>query len=340
MTSATAVSLDEPCADIVGLAALLKASADPLRLEVLKVLERDSFGVLELAAIFDVRQPSMSHHLKVLAAAGLLARRREGNAIFYRRHHRAPCEQWHELWQALMETVDSLALRDALAGRIADIQAERSQSARRFFADNAERLRANQDLIAEYDQYGPAVSDLLDAIELPGSALAVEIGPGAGEFLLELTRRFERVVAVDTAREMLEKARVLTADAGAANIDFIHGDTTAAEAAANDADCIVVNMVLHHNPSPAAIIGDAGNLLKPGGTLLVTDLCRHDQDWVRQACGDLWLGFDPEDIAHWAARCGLTEGRSLYLALRNGFGLQVRQFIKTVGSSPGQPETD
>ncbi|NER61952.1 winged helix-turn-helix transcriptional regulator, partial [Pseudomonas sp. MAFF212428] len=49
------------------LAALCKASGDPLRLKVLRALASDSFGVLELAQIFAVGQSGMSHHLKVLA---------------------------------------------------------------------------------------------------------------------------------------------------------------------------------------------------------------------------------------------------------------------------------
>ena len=67
------------------LAALCKAGGDPLRLNVLRALANDSFGVLELAQIFGIGQSGMSHHLKVLAQAELVATRREGNAIFYRR---------------------------------------------------------------------------------------------------------------------------------------------------------------------------------------------------------------------------------------------------------------
>ena len=72
----------DPCDE---LAALCKAGGDPLRLNVLRALSNDSFGVLELAQIFAIGQSGMSHHLKVLALAGLVATRREGNAIFYRR---------------------------------------------------------------------------------------------------------------------------------------------------------------------------------------------------------------------------------------------------------------
>ncbi|KFJ92302.1 hypothetical protein JF55_09160, partial [Pseudomonas sp. 1-7] len=62
----------DPCDE---LAALCKAGGDPLRLNVLRTLSNDSFGVLELAQIFAIGQSGMSHHLKVLAQAGLVATR-------------------------------------------------------------------------------------------------------------------------------------------------------------------------------------------------------------------------------------------------------------------------
>ena len=50
-----------------------------------RVLAQDSFSVSELCTIFDLRQSALSHHLKILIDAGLLNRRKEGTAIFYRR---------------------------------------------------------------------------------------------------------------------------------------------------------------------------------------------------------------------------------------------------------------
>ena len=65
---------------------------------------------------------------------------------------------------------------------------------------------------------------------------------------------------------------------------------------------------------------------EPGGVVLVTDLCHHDQGWARENCGDLWLGFDPQALAEWAQAAGLLEIASVYLAQRNGFQVQVRLF--------------
>jgi hypothetical protein len=60
--------------------------------------------------------------------------------------------------------------------------------------------------------------------------------------------------------------------------------------------------------------------------LLLIDLSHHDQDWVREACGDLWLGFDSRELDDWAQQAGLLIAQSMYLGLRNGFQVQMRVF--------------
>ena len=137
------------------LAALCKASGDPRRLQVLRVLRHDSLGVLELCSIFDMRQPAMSHHLKVLASAGLVTSRREGNTIFYRR---APLSQHRALTalqNSLFLAVDQLLLPAPVVQRLALLHAQRAQSSQQFFQQNADKFRAQQDLIASpfFDLY-------------------------------------------------------------------------------------------------------------------------------------------------------------------------------------------
>lgn len=308
------------------LAALLKASGDPLRLEILRVLDKRSFGVQELCSIFGMRQPAMSHHLKVLAQVDLVASRREGNSIFYRRHHQSPAPAWQDLWQNLMMAVDKLPLRTIVIDRITRVNQERAHSSQQFFEENASRFRAQQELIAIYQQYAEPMLELLDSVTMPSRQLALEIGPGEGAFLRELATRFEKVVALDISDTMLALARERCH--GLDNVDFMLGDTGPARTAKLRPDCIVANMVLHHTPSPAEMIADMAELLGPGGSLFLTELCRHDQGWARDACGDVWLGFDPEDISHWAEDAGLQDGQHLYFAQRNGFSVQLRQFTR------------
>ena len=74
-----------PQAEAVSLPALLSAAGDNLRLQILRTLAQDSYGVSELCEIFSVRQSALSHHLKILIEAGLLKRKKEGTTTFYRR---------------------------------------------------------------------------------------------------------------------------------------------------------------------------------------------------------------------------------------------------------------
>ena len=309
------------------LAAFCKAAGDPLRLEILRVLQHNAYGVLELSQLLKVKQSGMSHHLKVLASAGLVATRREGNTIFYRRAPQPIEPLLQDLHRNLFATVDLIKLSSELQQRIRATNQERTKASRDFFEKNADRFHANQDLIASFTQYGEIITEFLDTSSVTKETV-LEVGPGEGDFLPGLAQRFKWVIALDTSDEMLYRSRSITKDHQLNNVRFVHGDTAIALEQQLTADCITLNMVLHHTPDPAQIFDDLAQLLKPGGVLLITELCHHDQSWARESCGDLWLGFEPEDLSNWAATAGLEEGESLYLAQRNGFQIQLRQFFK------------
>ncbi len=313
--------------DAFELAQLLKAAGDPLRLEILRALATDSFGVLELSHVFDIKQSGMSHHLKVLAKAGLVSTRREGNSIFYRRNYPEIGDDDSSLVRELFKSVDKMALDQQTHQRIAEINKQRAEASKTFFTDhNPRKFREQQDLIAAFEVYGPQISELLEKVHFTSRQKALEIGPGEGEFLPALSTRFEQVVAVDNSQTMLQKARSFCTEKKLGNVQFIHDDTGYCLNHPGQFDCIAINMVLHHTPSPARIFADVSQALAENGHLIVCELCDHDQDWARDACGDVWLGFDPADLAHWAGENNLTETQSSYFALRNGFQIQIRQF--------------
>jgi DNA-binding transcriptional ArsR family regulator len=64
---------------------VLKALADPTRLEILRLLRGGEKTAGELAEHFEKRlsKPSMSHHFAVLRSADLITGRREGQQIYY-----------------------------------------------------------------------------------------------------------------------------------------------------------------------------------------------------------------------------------------------------------------
>src|SRR4029078_3127862 len=69
------------------IAPLLKALADPVRLRLLSLVASHADGeacVCDLNDAFELSQPTISHHLKVLHEAGLLTRSKRGVWVYYR----------------------------------------------------------------------------------------------------------------------------------------------------------------------------------------------------------------------------------------------------------------
>lgn len=69
------------------IAPLVKAIADPVRLRLLSLVASHADGeacVCDLNDAFDLSQPTISHHLKLLHEAGLLDREKRGVWVYYR----------------------------------------------------------------------------------------------------------------------------------------------------------------------------------------------------------------------------------------------------------------
>lgn len=312
------------------LVSLAKAVGDRLRAEILRVLHQDSFAVGELCEVFDVPQPALSHHLKILHQAGLVARRREGNSIFYRRA--VPSDTA----AALLAGMDAEPLPEPLRARIEGIHAQRNERSARFFEENAAEISTHQAEICEAATYLDAVLEMIDAAIERGARTGhvLEVGPGSGTLLSQLAGRFERATGIDNSRSMLDAAA--EALKSVPGINLRHEDFMSLPATAT-CDALVAAMVVHHQASPARFFRQAASLLKPGGSLLVAELCRHDQEWAQNACGDQWLGFEPEELTAWAERAGLSLGGSQYLAQKNGFRLQVHRFLLRQKDDPTKP---
>jgi ubiquinone/menaquinone biosynthesis C-methylase UbiE len=292
------------------------------------VLRGESYGVQELTSAFDMIQSRMSHHLKVLATAGLVATRREGTFIFYRRPLIAAEDPHRATLENLFQSIDQLEIPEELQTRLAVVREERDRQSQQFFDRHANRFQERQNQIVTFSQYEASLDELLGALALPESATVLEVGPGTGELLVKLHERYTGVHALDSSEEMLARTRAAMEQRGLTGIHYHFGTLERAEELGLCPQLIVLNMVLHHMASPAAAFKRCAAFLAVGGSLLVADLNPHTQSWVRELCGDLWLGFEREDLTNWAAEAGLTEGQSVYLGLKNGFGVQMRLFKK------------
>ena len=304
------------------LSMLFKAVGDVLRLQILRLLAHDSYSVSELCEIFSLRQSALSHHLKILVQANLLARKKEGTAIFYRRALSEGKDA--RLRNMILEEIDQETLLPAVQSGIRRVQHQREFNSVEFFRGHIQLFREQQELIAPWKDYSDFTLQLLERSH-PGTVNSiVEIGVGEGWLLPELRKKSISVVALDLSRTMLDRAK---AYAGCPKgVRFVEGGTDILVREGLKTEVVVANMVLHHTPDPQSVIHDTAKLLVGGGSLIVSELCAHDQAWAREYCGDLWLGFAAEQLQGWAYEAGLRVTANVFLAQRNGFQIQIHLF--------------
>jgi DNA-binding transcriptional ArsR family regulator len=95
--------------------AVLRALADPQRRQILRLVRTGELPAGEIASHFDASQQAVSHHLQVLARAGLLRERREGVRRLYALdpHGLDPVrEVLSDLWPAALQRLKQVVEAD------------------------------------------------------------------------------------------------------------------------------------------------------------------------------------------------------------------------------------
>ena len=124
------------------LLAALRAVAEPTRLRLVVLCARGELTVSELTEILGQSQPRVSRHLKLLCAAGLLDRFREGSWAFYRLRQSSPVGALaRQLVQACSDVDPTIALD---LQRLGAIKRQRADVASAYFRENA-AARVNLD---------------------------------------------------------------------------------------------------------------------------------------------------------------------------------------------------
>lgn len=262
--------------------------AEPTRLRLLRILEREELSVLDLCEVLALPQSTVSRHLKALAERGWLASRRSGTQSLYR---------WAEeidpgarrLWLLARSETDAWPVLRQDAGRLSAVKSRRD-GARRFFAGAAgawDRLRA--------EVYGHRVADEALLALLPAEWIVADLGCGTGALAAELAPRVRKVVAVDQSAEMLRAARKRLARLD--NVEIREARLEALPLPDASCDAALAVLVLAYLPEPEAALGEAARVLRPGGRLVVVEAARHGDDALRRRMGQLSPGFDPGALA-------------------------------------------
>ena len=286
--------------DALPLADRFQALADPTRLRILALLRIMELSVGELAQILGQSQPRVSRHLKILADAAVLDRRKEGSWVFLALSEPQRTEPLFALIDAWSDD-STRSLFAADAGRTEGIRADRAEAATRYFTAHAEVWDQIRSLHVAESEVERAIGRALGRRAL---GRLVDVGTGTGRMIELFGPRASQAVGIDRSSEMLRLARVKLEEAGIAS-SLRQGDMYALPLADESADSVIIHQVLHYAHSPASAIAEAARVLASGGTLLVVDFAAHDREELRSTDAHIRLGFDDEVMAGWFAAAGL-----------------------------------
>lgn len=277
----------------------LSLLAEPVRVRLLRLLEREELGVGELSAIVQLPQSTVSRHLKALGQAGLVARRAEGTATWVRMAKDALAPEIVALWDLVRDAAAEGATPAQDLERMERVVAQRRLDSQAFFGRVATQW---SELRSEL--FGSAFT-LPALLSLVSPQLRVaDLGCGTGEALVELAPVVARLIGVDQAEAMLEAAAARVA--GAENVELRRGDLEALPLADGEIDAALCMLVLHHVADLPRAFAEIARALRPGGMLVVIDMVAHDRVAWRHTMGHAHLGFAEETLVGLAAASGMS----------------------------------
>jgi ArsR family transcriptional regulator len=272
---------------------------DVSRLRMLVLLEREELSVGELARILQLPQSTVSRHLKILSEAGWLARRTEGTAGFYRLVRDDLDDHAAELWTLAKTRAEHAPQYERDMARLAQILAGRSTDTHSFFGRvGGEWDRMRRELFGDRFTW-QALLGLL-----PADWRVADIGCATGNVSAILAPHVREVVAVDIVKTMLDAARKRLK--GHKNVRFVKADLVDLPLEDASVDAAVCVLVLHHIDEPQRVVAEMQRIVKPGGPVLVVDMCPHEHESYRHTMGHVHLGFFEREMRAMAKQAGFA----------------------------------
>jgi ubiquinone/menaquinone biosynthesis C-methylase UbiE len=135
---------------------------------------------------------------------------------------------------------------------------------------------------------------------------AADIGAGSGFLTEALIAAGASVIAIDQSPAMLD---IMRQKFGDAPVEYRVGTSEALPLEDGSVLHALANMFLHHVECPPDAIREMARTLKPGGTLVITDLDAHNFTFLVTEHHDRWMGFQREDVRRWFEAAGLENVR-------------------------------
>jgi ubiquinone/menaquinone biosynthesis C-methylase UbiE/DNA-binding HxlR family transcriptional regulator len=275
----------------------LRLLADPNRVRIVLLLEREELSVAELQEILAMGQSTISTHLSQLKQAGIVEDRRTGKNILYSLKpfgNGTQAQVLDVLKHAVKEIPEAGEDRDAL--RLA--LRRRQDKVRSYFDELAGKF--GRQYVPGRSWQGLAETFLL----LMPPLVIADLGAGEGTVSQLLARRAKKVIAVDNSEKMVEFGSSLARAHGVKNLEYRRGDLEELPVKKGEADVAFFSQSLHHAQHPARALAEAFRIVKPGGRVIILDLLKHHFEEARALYADVWLGFSEVELRRMMSDAG------------------------------------
>jgi ubiquinone/menaquinone biosynthesis C-methylase UbiE/predicted transcriptional regulator len=281
----------------------LRLLADPSRVRMVLLLEREELSVAELQEVLAMGQSTISTHLAQLKQAGIVEDRRTGKNILYRLAldnnafgNGTQQQVLDVLRQAVKEIPEAAEDRDAL--RLA--LKRRQDKVRSYFDELAGKF--GRQYVPGRSWQGLAETFLM----LMPPLVIADLGAGEGTVSQLLARRAKKVIAVDNSEKMVEFGSRLARNHRVKNLEYRLGDLEDLPIKKGEADVAFFSQSLHHAQHPAQALAEAFRIVKPGGRVIILDLLKHHFEEARALYADVWLGFSEVELRRMLREAGFT----------------------------------
>jgi SAM-dependent methyltransferase len=316
-------------------AVLFRLLGDEARLRILRLLDAERLNVSELTSILGLAQSGVSRHLGLLKDAGLVEERRDGGYTFFRLAEtlRTGSNGFGPVWPLLRSQFATAAATPeghADDARLEEVRRVRKENFDEDFEQHGAATERRQIVPGRsWAAWARALGHLLPPIEI------ADLGCGEGYLTIEAARFARRVVAIDRSDAVLDRAREAAGRRRLTNIDWKRGEIEHLPLEDASVDVALLSQALHHAADPAQAVAEAARIVRPGGRVLVLDLRRHDEQWVRDRLGDKWLGFDDAELTRLLTGAGLTDIKVTVGARRprDPFTVLIASGAKTAGGA-------
>lgn len=278
----------------------LRALADPTRLRIIALLEKNELSVNELQEITRMGQSRISTHLGLLQESGLLESRRDGKRAFYRINSQAG-DSDREFIRLAVRGAGELPERAVDEINFKRVLDRRNQQDEVYFNQVAGRFDRSYGPGRSWQAFGHLLLRVLPPLEV------ADLGSGEGLLSELLARRAKRVIAVDNSEKMVAFGANKARKNKLKNLEFRLGDLEAPPIDPASVDLAILSQALHHAHNPANAIASAHKILRPGGQIVILDLLQHGFTKAGDLYGDQWMGFAESDLHLWLEQAGFKQ---------------------------------